>query len=109
MPRTPVEWTQFSITLLWAPTTAATGSASLQYLNTPLVTGSVAGGSQTGTAITAYAVPGVANQVVATTVMVALTPTATPIQARVIRVGGDAGDTYGADIALLGVLLTRTR
>lgn len=109
LPRTPVEWTQFSITLLWAPTTAAAGNVSLQYLNTPLAVGAVAGGSQTGTVITAYAAPGVANQVVATTVMLALTPTPTPLQARVIRVGGDAGDTYAADIALLGVLLTRTR
>lgn len=109
MPRIPVEWTQFTISILWAPTTAAAGNVSLQYLNTPLIAGAVAGSSQTGTAITPYASPGVANQVVSTAVMPFIAPAATPMQARVIRVGGDAGDTYGADIALLGVLLTRTR
>lgn len=109
MPRTPVEWTQFNITLLWAPTTASAGSVAMQYLNTPLVPGAVAGGSQTGSIVTAFAAPAVANQVVATVIMQGVTPTASLMQGRALRVGADAGDTYGADIALIGVLLTRTR
>lgn len=109
VPRTPVEWTQFTVSILWAPTTAAAGNVALQYLHTPLTVGAVAGSSQTGTAVVVATGPAVANQVVSTPMLIALTPSATPTQARIIRAGADVGDTYGADVAVLGVLLTRTR
>lgn len=108
LPKIPVDW-QYSISVLWAPTTAAGGGVSFQYLQTPLVPGAVAGSGQTGTAVVVGPAPTTANQVVSTPLLQFQTPVASPLQGRIIRIGGDAGDTYGADAAILGVLITRTR
>lgn len=108
VPRIPNDW-QYTISLLWAPTTTGAGAVSFQYLQTPLVPGAVGGSFQTGTGVVVATAPGVANQVVSTPLLTAQSPLGVPVQGRVIRIGGDAGDTYGADAAVLGLLFTRTR
>lgn len=108
VPRIPNDW-QYTISLLWAPTTTGAGGVSFQYLQTPLVPGAVGGSFQTGTGVVVATAPGVANQVVSTPLLTAQSPLGAPMQGRILRVGGDAGDTYGADAAVLGLLFTRTR
>lgn len=107
VPRVPSDWRTYSMTALWAPTTATAGSVVVQSFHTPLRPGAVAGSGQVSNGNVTSASPAVANQVVATVLAASVTTEPNPLQMRVIRAAADAADTYAADIALLGVRLTR--
>lgn len=107
VPRMPSDWGAYSITAWWAPTTAGAGSVVLQSFQTPLRLGVVAGSGQVAFNDQAKAAPAVLNQVTGTLLTGFVVATPNPTQMRVIRNPAHASDTYAADIALLGVVLTR--
>ncbi|HWU46146.1 MAG TPA: glycosyl hydrolase family 28-related protein [Humibacter sp.] len=102
----PPSWGSFNVVLMWAPTSSGTGNVVWQVSRSNLINGQLPSNGAASTNYTATA-PGVTGQAQEVTVISNLTRPVNPLVIRVDRVATDAGDTYTADAALIGIRLVR--
>lgn len=102
----PLSWGAFDIVAWWTATNTGAGDVRLQLLGNWLTSGALPSANAITGTVTGVT-PGVAAQLVKTTLLSGQVPRNNPLHMRVLRLGADAADTYASDIALVGIELVR--
>lgn len=104
----PPGWLTYEVFVVWTPTTAAAGNIMWRTIRYDMIQSFPPNQNpQTSTAIAANLGSGVGN-LREDVIQSAVVRVSGPLVFRVARVGGDASDTYAADVAFAGLRLVRS-